>query len=76
MNVVVPVQALSELHKEALVVLVGDAHEPLQQRAPLAGAQAEHVHVDEPLMPRPRVVSCWEREDDGTAYAVACRQFF
>ena len=38
-----------ELEQEPLVVLVGDADEALQQRRPLARAEAEHVDVHEAL---------------------------
>jgi len=39
-----PLDAFLDLEQEALVVLVGDAHEALQERAPVARAEAEHVH--------------------------------
>lgn len=58
-----PVDAFLELEKEALVVLVGNAHESLQQRPALARAEAEDVH-------HLRAPSVVERED-GVADAVA-----
>jgi hypothetical protein len=64
-----PLDALLELEQEALVVLVGDAHEALQQRPALGRAEAEHVH--HLVRARLATLAAGAEREDGAADAVA-----
>ncbi|BAS73103.1 Os01g0609501, partial [Oryza sativa Japonica Group] len=60
--------ASAKLEEELLVVLVGDAHEALEERAALARAEPVHVHDALPSSV-PGAVVATERQD-GAAHAV------